>query len=107
MHLLEFDYVLEITVLHHLDDIQVKSLAKEVKQLLSKGGYFITTDICWATNQSWVEKCILSMDRGKFIRYPAQYTKLLRHSFSNVETITSKGLFLHLIPMSVCNMRAW
>jgi 2-polyprenyl-3-methyl-5-hydroxy-6-metoxy-1,4-benzoquinol methylase len=103
----EFDYVLAITVLHHLDDIQVKSLAKGVKQLLSKDGYFITTDACRAANPSWLENCVISMDRGKFIRYPSQYEKLLKDSFPNVETIISKVFFLYLLPMNVCSMRAW
>lgn len=107
LNLGKFDLILAIAVLHHLDDIQVKSLAEWSKQLLCKSGSFIATDPCWIKNQSWVEKFVTTMDRGKYIRYPAKYKNLLKLSFSNVNAITSKEFFLHLIPTSGCSIRAW
>ena len=81
----DFDIVLAIGVLHHLNDNEARHLFKLASDLLKPGGRLITAyDGCYVKDQSRVIRFILWLDRGKFIRRKEAYVNLAKHAFTDV-----------------------
>lgn len=101
----EFDIVLVVSVLHHLDDSQVLALAAGVQTVLRAGGDLLVWEPCWTPSQGWVDKTMLSLDRGRFVRTTDGYCALLERTFASIHTrflMTPKILW----PQSGCILRA-
>lgn len=79
----QYDLILCIGLLHHLNDDEIINLLTESKKLLKMNGRLITFDGCYTKNQPWIKKKILSMDRGKFVRDTKSYCKLIDYVFPN------------------------
>lgn len=97
----EFDIVLIVSVLHHLNDTQVLALAAGAVAALRPGGLFLAWEPCWTPSQGWLDRLMLSIDRGRFVRTPDGYAMLLGKIFGSIETrflITPKMLW----PQSGC-----
>ncbi|MBF0225757.1 MAG: class I SAM-dependent methyltransferase [Desulfobacterales bacterium] len=77
----QFDIVIAMGVLHHLDDKTAINLFKTAEKALKAGGRLITLDPCYSNNQSKIAKYIISNDRGKFVRNRFGYEKLARAIF--------------------------
>jgi SAM-dependent methyltransferase len=86
-----FQAILAMNLLHHLSDSQVLELCDEIKPLLSPDGRFITADPCFVEGQRKLERVITSLDRGRFVRYPDEYTQLLEKRFIKVSSTVSPG----------------
>ena len=80
-----FDVVLAIGILHHLNDDEAASLLQLAKRSLKKGGYLITLDGVYMRNQRKLSKFLLDRDRGMYVRTKAAYQALSESVFSNVE----------------------
>lgn len=101
----EFDVVLVISVLHHLADHQVRAMNKGAFRALRTGGYLLVWEPCWRDGQSWLDRFMLSMDRGRHVRTMVEYARLLQETFDNVESeflMTPRMLW----PQSGCVLRA-
>ena len=101
----EFDIVLVVSVLHHLDDTQVLALAAGARAALRAGGRLLVWEPCWTPSQGWVDRIMLSLDRGRFVRTADGYSVLLGRSFGSIHTrflMTPKILW----PQSGCILRA-
>lgn len=101
----EFDVVMVVSVLHHLTDDQVRAVAQGARKLLGKGGVFLVWEPCWTDRQAWLDRFMLSIDRGRHVRTEAAYVSLLAETFPLVESelfMTPKLLW----PQSGCILRA-
>ena len=72
----QFDIVLALGLIHHLDDDEARDLFRLAHAALRPGGRMITNDGCYTPNQSAAKKYLLSRDRGKFVRSKEQYEAL-------------------------------
>jgi SAM-dependent methyltransferase len=99
-----FDLVVAKGVLHHLADgvaVKLVSLAHEV---LRTGGTLVTWDGVRHPGQSRLARLLLAADRGRFVRFPAQYLELMAGSFASVES--ELHLNIMRVPYSHFSMRA-
>lgn len=80
----QFDVVLAVGLLHHLDD----SVAMEVLQLayeaLSPGGRLLTVDPCLVPSQNPIARLLIKNDRGQNVRDKAGYEALASKVFSSL-----------------------
>ena len=80
-----FDRVVAIGVLHHLDDQEVIKLFGLAKKALKRNsGEFHSIDPCYVSNQSPISKFLVSRDRGKNVRVASRYESLALEVFSDV-----------------------
>lgn len=103
----KFDIILSIGVLHHLSDELILELCQEMKGVLKEGGYFLALEPCWTETQSWINRKIMSYDRGEYIRNINQYCKLLDICFKQCEgkEIQTRGVIIY--PTSACVIKAF
>ena len=87
------DLIIAIGVLHHMVDEKVSSFAKEAIRLLKPGARLFTLDPVYYQNQNLIAKKVISMDRGKNIRYEDRYLGLLlQPEYSNFSSQIYKNL---------------
>ena len=84
-HIGEFDIVLAIAILHHLNDQEARHLIKSAHQQLKSGGILFTIDGIFVANQNVIARYLISKDRGQHVRSPEGYMNLTKHVFSQVE----------------------
>lgn len=82
----EFDLVLALGLLHHLDDSEAHDLFRMGYNALAPGGRMITMDGCYVPEQSAAARYLLSRDRGRFVRTEEAYRKLASQSFTKVHS---------------------
>lgn len=81
-----YDIVLALCVLHHLDDSQALQLFEIAKTVLKIGGRLITLDNCYIENQSKLARWFMSQDRGKYVRTREDYINIASKVFTQIET---------------------
>ena len=91
----EFDCIVAVGLLHHLDDQAAGRLFELACQRLKPGGRLITVDCCWATGQHWLARWLISRDRGQNVRDLEGYRALAMRKFSKVQAECRHNL-LHL-----------
>jgi SAM-dependent methyltransferase len=82
-----FDTVLSIGVLHHLDDANTLKLFKLAFRSLKASGRLFTVDGCFNAGQTWLQRSLLRLDRGDFIRTSDAYATLAQSVFPKVTTM--------------------
>ncbi len=87
----QYDLVIAIGLLHHLDDRAAGDLFFKLKERMSTNSRMITLDGCYEGRQSFVERWLLDNDRGKFVRKPDGYLALARPSFKDIRIHLEKG----------------
>lgn len=92
-----YDLVLALGVIHHLNDEEAVGLFKIAKKILKPGGRLITLDGCFRKGQSRLERFILTQDRGKYIRTEDQYCSLASQAFVKMKTYVRSDL-ISIIP---------
>ena len=80
----EFEIILALGLLHHLDDSTAESLFRTAKQRLRPGGFLLTLDPIYALGQSKIARYIISKDRGNHTRTEIEYRELARRVFNQV-----------------------
>lgn len=97
----DFDIVLAVGILHHLDDKEAKELFEIAHKALKKGGKLITVDPCYTPNQSKSAKSLISKDRGQMVRTEEAYKKIATLVFSDVKSAIYDNLlripYTHII----------
>jgi len=83
-HFGEFDIVLALGLIHHLDDSEARDLFRLGYTALKPGGRLITNDGCYTAHQSQVERYLLSRDRGQYVRTETRYLELAHSWFQKV-----------------------
>jgi len=79
-----FDIVIAKGLVHHLDDVEARKLFAVGCEALKPGGRLVTFDGCFVPGQSRIARCLLSLDRGKYVRTEPEYLALARESFDTV-----------------------
>jgi cyclopropane fatty-acyl-phospholipid synthase-like methyltransferase len=87
-----FDLVIMIGVLHHLNESQVRDVAKASQKLLAANGKFVAMEPVFAPDQRLSARLLIASDRGRFVRDESGYKNLLESGFPNVETQVVHGL---------------
>jgi len=97
----QFDVVIAIGVLHHLDDGEARTLFSGAAKVMKPGGRLVTLDGTFEACQSPVARLLLKMDRGNFVRKTEDYILLAREHFLEVEPVVVHDLlsipYTHLI----------
>jgi SAM-dependent methyltransferase len=80
----QFDVVLALGILHHLDDSEAQHLFAIAHAALKPGGKLVTLDGVWTNNQSRAARYLLARDRGQYVRTQEQYVHLASKIFSRI-----------------------
>lgn len=96
----QFDLVLSLGVLHHLDDTGAVKMLRLAASALGSTGRLITLDPTFVRQQSRSARFIISRDRGHYVRVPEAYTELAATSFSDVTSVVRSDLLR--IPYTHC-----
>jgi 2-polyprenyl-3-methyl-5-hydroxy-6-metoxy-1,4-benzoquinol methylase len=96
-----FDLVLAQGLLHHFSDPQALILLRAVGSLMKPGGRLITLDPTRTPGQSLIARLLVLSDRGRFVRSPETYERLIRLVFSSVTVHVREDLmrlpYTHLL----------
>lgn len=76
-----FDIVLAIGILHHLNDAIAQELFETAYNALRPGGTLLTLDPVYTENQSLIAKYIVSKDRGQAVRTDNAYIEIAEKHF--------------------------
>jgi len=101
----KYDMVIAFGLLHHLKDNEAKSFAEGAHRCLKKGGQLITADGVFLEKQNIVKKILIKLDRGKFIRNPHEYKKIIQKYFPNPECYLEDKMFF--MPYDLFVIRAF
>ena len=75
------DAVVSIGVLHHLDDEVARvAVASALSILKPDTGRLFTMDPCFEPTQHTIARVLMAMDRGRFVRHPADYVRLVERA---------------------------
>ncbi len=88
----DFDVVIVIGVLHHVDDGAARRLFASAAAALKPGGRCVTLDGTFVDGQSWASRTIIRADRGQHVRTPSQYAALAEGAFASVSTVARHDL---------------
>jgi SAM-dependent methyltransferase len=80
-----FDLALSVGVLHHLTDKEAEVLVYRAWQALKPGGVLVTMDGAYVESQHPVGRFLLKLDRGKYVRTPQNYDKIIGQYFRRTE----------------------
>ena len=81
----DYDVVLGLGVLHHLDDAEAASMLDLAAGALKPGGRFVSLDGVLTGDQSTLARYMVLRDRGRFVRSAEAYERLARGRFESVE----------------------
>ena len=70
------DYILIVAVLHHIDSGQIRAYLKEFRRTLKPTGTIIVMEPCFEDKTPICNTFMRWMDRGKYVRRPAEYIGL-------------------------------
>jgi cyclopropane fatty-acyl-phospholipid synthase-like methyltransferase len=97
----DFDIVVALGIVHHLDDQEATQLFRIARHALKPKGRLITLDGVWAPKQSKFARLLLKRDRGCFVRSQEAYVKLASTSFSRIKSTVRHDMlripYTHLI----------
>ena len=80
----EFDVVLAVGVLHHIDEDEALHLFKSASDVLAPGGRLVTLDTSYTPDMSRAARFLVGRDRGQSILTPDGYERLARRAFADV-----------------------
>lgn len=96
-----FDVVLAIGIIHHLEDSEARQLFQIAHEALKPGGKLVTLDGVWTDGQSSVAQWLLARDRGEHVRSEREYLGIASQVFSNIRPSIRHDLlripYTHLI----------
>ena len=79
----QFDAVIAMGVLHHLDDRAVGELLSKIRRLLKPGGRFVSYDPCFTEPQHPFARWVHRHDRGQYVRFDQEYETLIASVFDD------------------------
>lgn len=101
----EFDVVLAIGLIHHLNEETSRNLIINASNVLKEGGKLITFDNILFKGQNWLAQWIIKEDRGNYIRNLREYSSLFpQNIFQDIQFDLREDLlripYSHII--SIC-----
>ena len=82
----QFDVVLAIGLLHHLDDADALEMLRMAHQALRPQGRLLTVDPCLTPDQNPIARFLVRSDRGQNVREKAGYEALAAGVFPMLNT---------------------
>jgi 2-polyprenyl-3-methyl-5-hydroxy-6-metoxy-1,4-benzoquinol methylase len=79
----QFDVILALGLLHHLDDPVAMGVLRLGHQALKPGGRLLTIDPCLAPSQNAVARFLIRNDRGQNVRHKEEYQALVDAVFAS------------------------
>jgi cyclopropane fatty-acyl-phospholipid synthase-like methyltransferase len=101
----QFDAILAVGLLHHLNDAEVETLFGFAVSKLARGGRMVTIDPCFTDQQGPLERTLIRSDRGKNVRRPHEYRALAATFFERVEMNLRRDLLR--IPYTHCILTSY
>jgi len=80
-----FDLVIALSLLHHLDDETAEALLRDAARRLRPGGAFVSLDAVLHPGQGLVSRAMALSDRGGSVRSPEGYRNLISRHFEEIE----------------------
>lgn len=80
----QFDVIIAMGVLHHLDDNEAKLVFQAAREKLRPEGRIVTMDGAYVRGQNPIAKLLLTLDRGRHVRTVEQYLTIARPFFPNI-----------------------
>lgn len=94
---IQFDYILFCGTLHHIPDTDARAVLDHAAKLLTDGGIIVVIDYAPHANPGWLERLILKLEDGHYVRDCNALLDLL-HSVKRCEiadlTIFKNAAFL-------------
>ena len=87
----EFDIIVALGVLHHLDDATAAKMLEFAAGSLSPLGRFVSHDPVFAAGQSTVSRWLVARDRGQHVRSEERMRTLIQAAFPRVEATVVNG----------------
>ena len=100
----QFDIVIAISLLHHLDGEEAVELLRAIHAALKPSGRLVTLDPCFSSHQNPIARFIILRDRGRNVRTVDGYHKLAATVFPQVEAALRHRYW---IPYTHCGMMCW
>jgi SAM-dependent methyltransferase len=98
------DIAVAIGILHHLDDNLASGLLRTTANALKPDGRLITVDPCFHSEQSAIQRFVVSHDRGMHVRPYDRYVELAGAVFPEPKAVFQRG---HVpFPHSICIIHA-
>ena len=97
----KFDIALALGLLHHLDDESAANVMRLAFMALKPGGRLLTFDPCFDTEQNFVSRLLVGIDRGRNVRTGAEYKSIANAIF---ESPTVEVRHRDWIPYTHCLM---
>jgi len=94
------DVAVAIGLLHHLDDNLALDVMRAAERTLRPGGRLITVDPCFHSSQSRIQRFVVGIDRGMYVRNFPDYQDLCARVFRKVDASWEKWHFP--FPTSMC-----
>jgi SAM-dependent methyltransferase len=88
----QFDVVMAMGLLHHLDDAECDELFGFTRRVLAPNGRFVAVDPAYAPGQGRIARWLIGRDRGAHVRGADAYAELARASFGSVRVSTRDDL---------------
>lgn len=98
-----FDHVVGVGILYHINDEACEQLFSLIREALNENGRAITADPCFHPRQRLLNRLIVSIDRGQYVRNYDAYRDLAENAFTVYEMKLIDGLFP--LPHSVALMK--
>lgn len=96
-----FDVVLALGIVHHLEAAEARQLFQIAHDALRPGGKLVTIDGVWTDDQSSTARWLLARDRGEYVRSEREYVGIASQVFSNIRPSVRHDLlrvpYTHLI----------
>lgn len=97
----QFDMVLALGLLHHLDDAEAMEVMKLSAKALKSGGRLVTIDPVLDETQNCIARFLVRNDRGRNVRDKAGYDALAREVFESPRVVVHHQAW---IPYTHCVM---
>lgn len=80
----EYDVVVVVGLLHHLDDEAVRRLVEVSARHLAPAGRLVALENAWVPGQHWMAQRLIAADRGTSVRTVEGYRALLEPHFAEI-----------------------
>jgi ubiquinone/menaquinone biosynthesis C-methylase UbiE len=90
------DYILIISVLHHIPSKELYGYIEEFRRVLKPNGKIFIIEPCFFENTHFSNKCMNFFDKGKYIRNEDGYLELFNKHYYKIEVLKKfKQLFFY------------
>lgn len=81
------DYVMILSVLHHIPSESLAEYLEEFKRVLNSGGSIIIVEPCFYEKANIPNWCMFNFDKGKYIRNEEEYLNIFKEANYKTEVI--------------------